>query len=342
MLQRILLLVCGFAVHLAYSPSAYSSLDVVHRFKSGQWEGFAYANNETGEFSHCALVGTYASGTNLIFLMIGTDFYLGLQNKNWKLDLVQKFEAGVKIDRTNYGQLEFEAVQNDIARTYMGSYESVSGLFRRGRLLTIVAAKSDFYFRLDGTFNALPRLRDCAAFGSMFAQQKVNPFADRSDTNENPFSSRSERSNSEQGQWVLTLLEVAGFANVSKFKSDGVDAPIQWRGDGVSGFLSVVGREGKDERAILRDTASAFDELCKGRQASAINEPENLENWIVLEYVSSCESQDRKLTVHIIGVREISEDTMIIIVNFLANPFEGLEKSKKFSKYIIQILSEGK
>jgi len=35
-------------------------------FASGNWSGAAYTDDETGQFSHCAMSGSYVSGDDLL------------------------------------------------------------------------------------------------------------------------------------------------------------------------------------------------------------------------------------------------------------------------------------
>lgn len=325
---------------LLAASAAHSAVKAVHEFKSGHWQGYAYVDNETGAFSHCALIGSYQNGTNLLFLMIGDDLYLGMQNASWQLEEGQTFRAKVLIDYQIYKEISFETITGNIVRGYIGPYRSSVDPFRHGKLMTVKAAKSDFFFRLDGTYNALPKLRDCMKLAAIFVPKDSNPFFDNGASNRNPFFENDNGRKSTNSEWILKLLNIAGFENLSGSPPDDPDVLFEWEGDDLWGFVTAAPLQGRDERTVIRDVMSEFDSLCEGRQASAFENPMEIKKWIAYEALSACENTEISFSIHVMGLLDTERQALVIFVNIMTDNEKNLGKLRKFSDSIYFLLSE--
>lgn len=132
------------------------------KFSSGNWVGGAYASNQTGRFSHCAISARYASGNTLLFsvnrdasISVAVSGPLGLTRG-------QQFPVTLYVDqrRPFYGTAE--ATSPNFARLTIRDFSAALTAFKKGYVLRIKALGGYTRYGLKGTFRALEKARKCA------------------------------------------------------------------------------------------------------------------------------------------------------------------------------------
>jgi hypothetical protein len=86
-----ILLVSISVCSIAEARGPYGSIHV------GHWNGGAYTNDQTGEFSHCAAGTVYQSGIYFVVsININSDWSLGFVHEKWNLTTGQAFPIDLR------------------------------------------------------------------------------------------------------------------------------------------------------------------------------------------------------------------------------------------------------
>ncbi|WP_346906558.1 hypothetical protein [uncultured Roseibium sp.] len=160
----------------------------------GNWNGGAYTHTQTGEFSHCAASANYKSGVTLVFA-INRDltWALGLANDSWKLTEGDTYPVQYRLDRGKTYEGTATAIAPNQVKIQLPGDDSLFNRFRRGNMLTIVAANQTMRFSLNQTSKMLSSLFNCAKhWRNRYSKPTDNPFGNSgsdggSDGGGNPF-----------------------------------------------------------------------------------------------------------------------------------------------------------
>lgn len=133
------------------------------RYSSGNWEGAAYTNNESGQFSHCAISAPYISGDSL-HLSVNRDasVSVAVRSPNLNLNPGFRFPVALYVDRRAPFYGEAEVVFSDFAVLRLQDFDKAMTALRKGYVLKITGAGREGTYNLTGTFRALERARQCA------------------------------------------------------------------------------------------------------------------------------------------------------------------------------------
>ena len=180
-----------FAVFVgAWLVSAPASAEQITQFNIGNWNSGAYTHTETGEFSHCAATAHYQSGISLIFA-INRDltWALGLSDDRWKLTEGDSYPVQYWVDRGYVYDGTATAVAPNQVKVPLPGDDRLFYRFRRGRMLTVVAANQTMNFSLKDTSRMLAKLFECAKYWRrQNLKPDANPFED--DSPDNPFAAQ--------------------------------------------------------------------------------------------------------------------------------------------------------
>lgn len=165
----------------------------VSTLKIGSWNGGAYTNNQTGDFSHCVASARYKSGTNLLFSVTKSGRWtMGMANNTWNLARNTRYNVQFQVDRGQILKGRAIAKSKALVQIFLPTNSKLFRHFRYGKQLKVKAAKQLFRFNLTDTEHMLKRLVQCAAHHrkkgteNPFASGDGNPFAN-DDGNSNPF-----------------------------------------------------------------------------------------------------------------------------------------------------------
>lgn len=148
------------------------------------WTGGAQGNNETGQFSHCAISRQYGNGLTLALLMSPRyELNIGLLNPNWNLLPDEEAEAEaaaeeeaeaeeedeeeeppvaeVNVDGTYVKPFPVRPVSDNILMVTTGVDDQLIDLLMKGNNLDVATDYGNYRFALTGTFNSITALRGC-------------------------------------------------------------------------------------------------------------------------------------------------------------------------------------
>jgi hypothetical protein len=128
----------------------------------GNWKGGAYANDQTGAFSHCAAGAPYLSG---IYFMVMVDrnmaWGLGFAKDDWKLTPGQVFQMALTFDGQTPFNVQGSATTQNLVNVPMPTNSSLIAQFRKAKAMTVFTQGQLFQFKLDQTAQLLPTLANC-------------------------------------------------------------------------------------------------------------------------------------------------------------------------------------
>src|SRR5260370_6361093 len=146
------------AISAAQARGPYGSINV------GNWKGGAYTNDQTGEFTHCAVGAGYDSG---IYFMVtidqGAGWSLGFYNPKWTLANNQAFQIAVTFDGQRPFNVQGVALNENLIRVPMPVDSTLIAQFRKAKSMTAFTQGQLFQFNLDQTAALLPALANCVA-----------------------------------------------------------------------------------------------------------------------------------------------------------------------------------
>jgi S1-C subfamily serine protease len=129
----------------------------------GFWNGGAYTNDATGQFSHCAATTAYGTGLNLVVSQdAGTGGWsLGFAHPAWVLNVGHAFPIDVTFD----GQAELHLVGNALSDKLLGVIFPSSSLdkFRTSSLMIVTAFQQTYQLNLTSTNQLVSVISNCVA-----------------------------------------------------------------------------------------------------------------------------------------------------------------------------------
>lgn len=131
-------------------------------FSSGNWNGAAYTNDKSGQFSHCAISAKYVSG-NTLYFSVNADASVSVAVVG-QLGLTegQQFPVALYVDRRRPFYGTAQALSSDFALLNIREFEAAMTAFQKGYVLRIEALGGLTEYDLVGTYRALEAARQCA------------------------------------------------------------------------------------------------------------------------------------------------------------------------------------
>ncbi|MBL8592629.1 MAG: trypsin-like peptidase domain-containing protein [Devosia sp.] len=130
----------------------------------GVWEGAAYSDDKTGEFSTCIASAEYSNNT-FVYVMVERDYSwsLGFANNEWRIPLEGTMQVSYRFD----GGLWYEATAGAIDESFfhipMPADATLIDLFRRGNKMEVSFHEGRYTFNLTSTFKLVAALAECVA-----------------------------------------------------------------------------------------------------------------------------------------------------------------------------------
>ncbi len=205
-------------VSAALAGLAPAEAKETEEFTVGQWTGFVFTDDNTGQFTDCTV---WALNNANVYVGITVNktwnLELYLNSKGWNLPLNQSYRITYWIDRN--------PVYNGTAETYSATYvkigvergQAVFDELRGGNTLTFRTQGGDYIFNLSGSNAALNRLLDCV--DQYTKQASTNPFGGGSDNQQSSGSSGDGQSAQPFGEG-----EPQGGDSQQQSSSSGTDA----------------------------------------------------------------------------------------------------------------------
>ena len=255
-------------------------------FTSGNWVGSSYNDQNTGQFTHCAVSSSFLSGDNLMFgLTRNGDFGISVANQSWKLRPGDRYPVSIEIDR--YAPMAGNAMvvgPSQASVWFPNAYELYQNV-RRGRTLRIDTKGGILTYDLAGTSRALQRVSECL-FSELDREADrlgatTNPFAVYA-TREPMLASKSDDYRLDRTEMVILASNVLGDAGISGYRflpdqeRTGAFASLDvaWigPGDSAGGLSGVQLTKGQDLGTALSSLGATIPSedaaACPGKYAS--------------------------------------------------------------------------
>ncbi len=152
-----------------------ASAEKIAELKAGAWNGGAYSNNETGQFSHCAASARYKSGTTLLFSVTRTGKWsMGFANDAWSVTPGSTYDLAYRVDNGRIMRGVARARNGGVVQVFLPPKSKLFSHFRTGEMLHVAAANRVMKFNLTNTSKLLQKLVRCAAHYRK--AERANPF----------------------------------------------------------------------------------------------------------------------------------------------------------------------
>ena len=202
------------AIALAGAESAGAK--ETEEFNLGQWAGFSYVSDDTGQFSDCEIWAYNKDEVQLgISILKNWSLELWLNRKSWNLPANQSYPISYWVDRNRQ--------YSGRAATYSGKYviiqvesdQDVFDALKSGSEVTFRTQNEDYVFALNGSNAALTRLLDCVDRYSKTAS--ANPFGGDAAASAEGQSSEPPSSEQESGGGASYDQGNAGSTSMTTF-----------------------------------------------------------------------------------------------------------------------------
>jgi len=135
---------------------------VVENFRLGGWNGNAYTDDKSGQFSTCVAAADYRSGITLYVQVDASyNWAIGFSAPHWNLNVGADIPLQYRIDRGAWQHGVAKATSKNLARMQMPPNGYIITRFRRGRTLYVHDGTYDYEFRLTGTSKLMARMARC-------------------------------------------------------------------------------------------------------------------------------------------------------------------------------------
>jgi hypothetical protein len=295
MLNR-LLAAAALAACLAIPATAPVRADdgLLWSLSVGGWDGGAY-RSDNGQFTHCSLAATYNSDITLLFVIdVEYQLKVGLAKDGWRMQEDSIYQVGIDIDGRSHGRHDAKALSHDVLLISLGNDATLYDHLRRGRELTVAAARENMYFELEGTARALPELLDCVNRANSWTSAGSNPFGEPSETpTANPFDDTTPSGNQIR-QRVETLLLASGLENVvfTDPADEGMDRALYtWRSGALTGALYIIPDPQVSPADLVAEMRSAVAKLCTGAFAAQAGPPVRFRVYELRQITAACRTE---------------------------------------------------
>ena len=273
--------------------------------ESGLWEGGAYTDDNTGEFSHCAVSAAYRSGINF-FVSVNKywGWTLGFADQSWVLTDGQKIPINLTFD--NRVQFNVVGTATRVGATVnfvivpMPTDSQLINAFRRAYVMKAVAQGQTFGFNLDATAQMLPALASCVQTNLSGGAPSTAP---RLTSEASTAGSADDRDlQMEAIQLATNFIFASGLRNPKVLSRQ--DTPVAfanygaaWKSDEAVGAVKIVPPDGGQTKGLDVAAAIAAGDAasCKGKFASG-RVSELIDSEVVFRGFSSCEDSDGSRT----------------------------------------------
>ncbi|WID97514.1 hypothetical protein QO058_04395 [Bosea vestrisii] len=264
------------------------------KFSVGNWAGGAFTNNQTGDFSHCAVSASYKSGVTMhASLNSSYGWNLGFSNRAWGLKTGTDVPMEMAFDRNDIVRINAKAVQPQLVVVTMPANSNIVRAFRGAELLEANMLGARYTFRLTATADIMPALLDCVKAN---ATMKVAPGT--------PAPAQGGGSTTTATADPSLQLEAVTLATNFLLKTQlpepkvlsGAEAPsgignngAGWQARNATGLVRVLTGANLKDVDVAAAVSAADARGCQGRFASG-RTTDTVEGSAVLRGFSSCEN----------------------------------------------------
>lgn len=262
------------------------------KFSVGNWAGGAFTNNDTGQFSHCAVSASYKSGVTMHVSVNGNyGWNLGFSNRAWGLKPGSEVPLEMVFDRNDIVRITAKAVQAQLVVVTMPANSNIVRAFRGAEFLETGMLGARYTFRLTSTAEVMPALVDCVKAN---ANLKVAPGTPT------PGSGTTTSVAADPSIQLEAVTLATNFLLKTQLPEpkvlSGSEAPsgignngVGWRARGATGVVRILANPNQKDVDVAAAVSAADARGCQGRFASG-RTTDQVEGGAVLRGFSSCEN----------------------------------------------------
>ena len=164
-------------VFLLSSNGLAKAAGPMNGFTIGNWQGGAYTDDRTGDFSHCAASTYYVSGISFI-VAITKDMHwnIALSNKNWVFVPREQIPLKIVFDGRQNFEVFSVAQSHDTLIASMPTSATLIKTFKQSQFMDVNVKGTFIKFKLDGTSKLLDSLEECVRNSRQFVRSTpANP-----------------------------------------------------------------------------------------------------------------------------------------------------------------------
>lgn len=298
------------------------------------WKIGAYGDDETRDFTHCAMIAEYRNGVTLIF-SIGANgqWWMNLANDNWRLTEGDRYNFDIDLDGARGRRWFGKAISPTVLNVPLSDQSSLFELFSGSYRMTIRTASSTFQFNLDNSRIGLEAVLDCTR------RHAKDPF------NANPFASSPSRPASRgsdeafysEGAIVMTnMLSNIGMTGHQLLPVQTLREKFQgyhavWVGAGASGGVRIV-PDATSIAGLGAELLASSAQACDGKFASG----KSSEGDNALKIAAVCQNRQGQFSnAHYIVLRRGSGGFYLFSVFALDQDDSSVKAAAKYGDLIL-------
>ncbi|MDI4233597.1 trypsin-like peptidase domain-containing protein [Bradyrhizobium sp. Arg237L] len=144
------------SVTSSHARGPYGSITI------GNWQGGAYTDDNSGNFTHCAAGASYQSGIYFLVLIDARgNWRLGFSHQGWRLTAGESFPMTLTFDGEQPFNVYGRPLGAQLVAVDMPLNSSLINQFRKARTMSAFAEGQLFQFDLNQTAQLLPALVTC-------------------------------------------------------------------------------------------------------------------------------------------------------------------------------------
>lgn len=150
---------------------------VIEEFEAEDWDGIAYADDDSGAFHNCIVFAAYRNGGTLMMIRtVENTWAMTVAHDAWQLSPDEAHRLEYKVDRGRAVQVDAEALNPD--QLTIAADERLIDQIRRGKELKIDFDGKEYTFELANSGKALKAAADCVERHRGTVQQAAAPAAE--------------------------------------------------------------------------------------------------------------------------------------------------------------------
>jgi len=293
MKRAVQFLVCIFAaLSVLTGTAARASYEDV--FHTGIWRGYAFYDEESGDFRHCG--AAQDDGSSIIIFAIRADLTLAvmLQDTTWQLGRGRDYTVTMQVDSRQARTVTGWGEDDQIAFNLGFDYDFLDDL--RGGYTLYVRGARTLEYSLKGTSVALRKVAQCALEHTEVAENS-NPFGNGSARN--PFGEGDGEAGvltADEAADLKVVLIAAGLENVQiqtgahVQERMGANTLAAWTAGGdVVGFYYYESYDRTAEpRLMMSYLMGELGSECEGQLAIAQDEPVQAPDETLIRGSAAC------------------------------------------------------
>ena len=189
-------LVCGFTAR-AGLPQAEAK--EAEEFTVGQWGGYVYTNDTTGQFTDCT-IWAYNNADVQVGISVNSNYNLDLylNSKTWDLPANESYPISYWVDRNPVYHGKAATYSQKFVKIEVEKGQAVFDELKSGSQVTFRTQSDDYVFGLTGSSAAMNRLLDCVD-RYVKGGTTTNPFGGGGSSTQNGGGQGSQASTEPQG-----------------------------------------------------------------------------------------------------------------------------------------------